>query len=93
MNSFVYIGYIAGIFTSLAFIPQVVKVIKDKNTEGLSLSMYLMFVIGVSLWVTYGFFVHDIPVLITNLVTLAFSFPVLSMIIKDRRSVKNFTEK
>lgn len=91
MNSLIDIGYMAGLFTSLSFIPQVIKVIKDKNTEGLSLSMYLMYVIGVSLWVTYGFFMNDIPVLITNLVTLAFSLPVLIMIIKDRRTVENFT--
>jgi len=48
------LGYMAAVFTTLSFLPQAIKVIKTKNTSGISLSMYFMFTIGVLLWCIYG---------------------------------------
>ena len=41
------VGSIAGILTTLAFVPQVIKVLKTKDTSSLSLGMYSMQVLGV----------------------------------------------
>ena len=48
------IGLLAAILTTIAFIPQVFKVIKTRSSEGLSLTTYLIFITGVSLWLIYG---------------------------------------
>ncbi|MGL4369976.1 MAG: SemiSWEET family transporter, partial [Spirochaetota bacterium] len=45
---------IAGALTTAAFIPQALRIIKTKNTAGLSLSMYIIMCSGLSLWLTYG---------------------------------------
>ena len=86
MNYTMNIGFIAAFFTSIAFIPQVVKVIRDKQTEGVSLSMYLIFVTGVICWIAYGALVHDVAILAANIITFIFAFPVLIVVIKNRRS-------
>ena len=48
------IGFVAAFFTSASFLPQAVMVIRTRRTEGLSLTMYMMFTLGISLWLTYG---------------------------------------
>ena len=49
------IGLIAAAITTSAFIPQVYKVYKEKNSVGISLTMYLIFIVGLSIWLFYGF--------------------------------------
>ena len=47
------IGTIAAILTTLSFLPQAYQVIKTKDTSGISLGMYTMFVLGVFLWIIH----------------------------------------
>jgi mtN3/saliva family protein len=48
------IGSIAAILTTFAFLPQVVCVVKTKDTESIALGMYVMQVIGIALWLAHG---------------------------------------
>lgn len=64
------VGSIAGILTTLAFVPQVIKVLKTKDTSSLSLGMYSMQVLGVFLWLIHGIVIQDIALLVANAVTL-----------------------
>ena len=75
-------GYIAAILTTLSFLPQTVKTIKEKNTEGISLIMYSMFTIGVFMWLVYGLMVSDLPIILSNGVTLALAATILFLKIK-----------
>lgn len=76
------IGYFAAILTTLSFLPQAIKTIKTKDTNGISLIMYSMFTIGVLGWLIYGFIKNDIPIFIANLVTLSLAGVILSLKIK-----------
>lgn len=71
------IGSIAGVLTTLAFIPQVIKVIKTKDTKSLSLGMYSMQVLGVLLWLIHGFVIGDMALIIANAVTFCLSLIIL----------------
>jgi MtN3 and saliva related transmembrane protein len=75
-------GYAAAVLTTLSFLPQAVKTIKEKNTEGISLSMYSLFTIGVLLWLLYGLFMKDIPIIAANGVTFILSATILTLKIK-----------
>lgn len=77
-----YIGFIAAFLTSVSFIPQAIQVIKTKDTSGISLMMYSMFVLGVALWTVHGFIIKDLAVIIANIVTFIFAFIVLAYKIK-----------
>jgi MtN3 and saliva related transmembrane protein len=84
MNIITIIGIIAACLTTLSFLPQTIKTIKEKNTEGISLLMYGMFTAGVFLWLVYGFFTNDLPVFLANLVTLSFALTILFLKLKYR---------
>lgn len=69
MNIFEILGILAAIITTAAFLPQVYKTWKTKDTKALSLTMYISFFIGVSLWIVYGFYLKSIPIIIANVIT------------------------
>ena len=76
------IGNIAAILTTLSFLPQALQVIRTKNTEGISLGMYAMFVLGVFLWSLYGYIIGDMAILVSNIITFTFASVILSYKIK-----------
>lgn len=60
------LGIIAGALTSVAMLPQLVKVIKNKNAEDLSWGMLIVLISGLSLWVWYGFLKDELPIILSN---------------------------
>ncbi|WP_436410341.1 SemiSWEET transporter [Parapedobacter flavus] len=71
------IGIAAGTFTSVAMLPQLVKVLKTRETADLSVATICVLITGVSLWVYYGFLQKEIPIIISN----AFSALVNSILL------------
>ena len=80
------IGFSAAILTTLAFVPQVYQVWKSKSNSGLSLTTYMMFVIGVFLWLIYGIFIDSISMIIANSITVFLSLIIIYFIIKSKKS-------
>jgi len=76
------IGYCAAFLTTAAFIPQAIHSWKTKDLSSISLSMYLMFTIGVAMWLWYGFVTESWPVVIANGITLVISTSILYLKIK-----------
>ena len=64
------IGYVAAIFLSILFIPQVVKTYRTKNVQGISLIFLILEVITCILFITYGILIKDIPVIVANCTAL-----------------------
>lgn len=85
MDITLFIGLFAAFFTTFAFAPQSIKTLRTRNTEGISVVMYIMFLIGVIFWIVYGFQKSDIAILAANLVTLVLATPVLVMTFISRR--------
>ncbi len=67
MDSSEIIGLVAGIFTSVSLLPQLIKTIKEKEAKSLSLSMMLVLITGNSIWIYYGFLKKDLPIISTNI--------------------------
>lgn len=78
------LGYVAGLLTTAAFVPQVVKVWRTRSTRDLSLAMWVMFCTGVALWTVYGFLTRAWPVIAANLVTLGLATFVIGLKIRYR---------
>ena len=72
-----YIGFFAAFCTTIAFLPQAIKVYKTKSTKDISLYMFLIFTIGVLSWLIYGLIINDLPVILANAVTLVLSLFIL----------------
>ena len=64
------IGYFAAILTTSAFVPQLIKTLKTKKADDVSLTTLIMFIIGVLSWIIYGYKISSTPILIANLITL-----------------------
>ena len=80
------IGMSAAILTTLAFVPLVLKVIKLKKTDSLSLSTYVIFTLGVGLWFVYGFFKNSLSMVLGNGITLILSMIILVYIVREKKS-------
>ncbi|MDO5813721.1 MAG: SemiSWEET transporter [Bacillota bacterium] len=76
------IGTIAAILTTLSFVPQAYQVIKTKDTSGISLGMYIAFVIGVFLWIIHGVNIQDYNLIGANAITFIFASIILTYKIK-----------
>lgn len=79
------IGYIAAFLTTGSFLPQVIHTIKTRDTSGISLGMYSMFVSGIALWLVYTIFLENLTMIIANAITLFLASIVLSIKIKNSR--------
>ena len=60
------LGLVAGGITSVAMLPQLIKVLKEKDVQDLSLLMILFLITGLSLWVWYGFIKDELPIILSN---------------------------
>ncbi|MFT5359925.1 MAG: MtN3 and saliva related transmembrane protein [Candidatus Paceibacteria bacterium] len=79
---YMVIGYIAAFCTTVAYIPQAIKIIRTKDTKSISLWMYIVVTIGVLSWLIYGIFIKDTPLVIANFVTFLFTLTILIMKIR-----------
>ncbi|MBD2124151.1 SemiSWEET transporter [Trichocoleus sp. FACHB-262] len=80
------LGLIAGSLTTIAYLPQLIKTWKSKSADDLSWSMLITLCVGIVLWLVYGSYVHDIPVICANIVTLVLSSIILGLKIRYKRS-------
>ncbi|MGB6082716.1 SemiSWEET transporter [Moheibacter sp.] len=60
------VGSAAGILTSVSMIPQLIKVLREKNVEDLSAGMLIVLISGLSLWVWYGIMKGEWPIILSN---------------------------
>ncbi len=78
------IGYVAAILTTVAFIPQALLTWKNKHAHGVSLGMYVIFTVGIALWLIYGICLQAWPMILANTFTLMLALFILAMKIRYR---------
>lgn len=71
------IGLCAGTLTTIAFLPQVIKTWRSRSAGDISLSMLIMFLVGLCLWLLYGIYLQALPVIISNFVTILLNLVIL----------------
>ncbi len=76
------VGLLAATCTTVSFVPQVVQILKTKNTQGISLGMYVLFTFGIACWLVYGFYLNGLPIIIANSITLILAATILIFKIK-----------
>ena len=79
------IGLIAAVCTTFAFVPQVMKVWKTKQTKDLSLRMYSIMFLGILLWLVYGILIDSLSIILANVVTSTLVGTILVYIIKGKQ--------
>ena len=79
------IGYIAALLTTISFLPQALMSIRTKNTDGISLAMYITFTIGVACWLIYGVVISNFVIILANIITLPLTLIILLIKIENTR--------
>ena len=80
------IGIVAGICTALSLLPQIIKVIREKKTQDISLFYLIVLLCGLALWTYYGFLREDLPIIATNIFSMVLNITmiVLEVIYKKK---------
>jgi MtN3 and saliva related transmembrane protein len=76
------LGLTAGLLTTIAYLPQLIKTWKSKSASDLSWSMLITLCTGIILWLVYGAYVQDIPLIAANIVTLVLASVILVLKIR-----------
>ncbi|PKF73713.1 hypothetical protein CW752_13150 [Chryseobacterium sp. PMSZPI] len=79
------LGIIAGALTSVSMLPQLIKVVKEKNVEDISLLMLLVLISGLAFWVWYGFVKDELPIILSNVFAILVNMILLGCYILYRK--------
>jgi MtN3 and saliva related transmembrane protein len=79
MKTVTVLGFVAAFLTTVAFLPQVLHTIRTRSTHDISLKTYVMYSTGLFLWALYGWFIGDLPLIISNVITFGLAATILSL--------------
>lgn len=79
------IGLVAAVFTTIAFIPQVLKIWKKRDASGVSVTMYVIMFIGICIWLYYGIMIDSVAVITANLVSGILQMFIISFALIHRK--------
>ncbi len=82
MDGITIVGFLAAFCTTISFLPQVIRIIKIKETKDISFLMYAILITGIFLWIIYGILKQDMPVIVANIITFVLATTVLILKIK-----------
>lgn len=74
-----FIGALGALLTTICWLPQAIKLIREKDTRALSLTTTLAFTAGVALWLIYGLALQDWPIIAANAVTLGLMGVIIAL--------------
>jgi|HubBroStandDraft_1064217.scaffolds.fasta_scaffold14370_6 MtN3 and saliva related transmembrane protein len=78
-------GVGAMICSTSSFVPQLVKLVRERTAEAVSMRMYLLTVAAFTLWTAYGFFLGSVPLIASNLISLGLSATILVLTLRYSR--------
>lgn len=79
------LGYIAGIIVVISLLPQAVKSWKTKSTKDISLWRYIIYSLGLILWIIYAVIIKNGPVALMNGLGLVLALFILYLKIEHGR--------
>lgn len=76
------LGLTAGVISTIAFLPQLLKTWRSRSAQDLSWSMLIILCTGITLWLVYGIVISDLPVIASNAVLLCLVSVILVLKIR-----------
>lgn len=71
------VGTGAALCSMASFVPQILKIVRERDASSVSLHMYAVTVTGFSLWIAYGVMITSWPVVGSNAICLLLSATIL----------------
>ncbi len=82
MSIEILVSATAATLTTAAFVPQALHIIRYKETRAISLFMYVAFAVGVALWLVFGCLIGNLPIIVSNAITLGLALAIIAMKLK-----------
>ena len=80
------IGLAAAVCTTVAFIPQLVRVWRLRSAREISTIMFSVFSLGTFLWLVYGICLRALPIILANAISLVLALAILALKLRfDRK--------
>ncbi len=73
------IGLAAALFTTTAFLPQVIRAWRTGSTADLSYGTFVTYAIGLAMWLVYGLMIRDTPLILSNGTTFLLALAILGL--------------
>jgi MtN3 and saliva related transmembrane protein len=73
------IGLVAGAITTIAFVPQVVRIVRTRSAYDISWGMFSILALGSALWLWYGIRLDSLPLIATNVITLTLQLAIFAL--------------
>lgn len=86
MNWTQIVGLVAGILTASSLLPQLIKTLRVKKAEDVSIGMLFILMLGLITWIIYGILRDDLPIIATNSFSLALNITMIFLRLKYKRS-------
>ena len=85
MNAVTVVSMFAATLSMVSFVPQAWTVIRSRNTDDISLNMYVITVAGFVAWLSYGILMMQWAIIVQNVICLGLSSFILTMKLLPRR--------
>lgn len=63
-------GFVAGLCSIASFVPQIIKILRERDASSVSLRMYAVTIVGFTCWTTYGALSGSWPITLANAICL-----------------------
>ena len=73
------VGVAAGVCTAVSLLPQIIKMVKEKKAQDISLFYLLVLLCGLGLWTYYGFLKKDVPIIATNIFSMILNIVMIAL--------------
>jgi len=87
MNQITWVGLIASVLTTLAAVPQLIKICKEKKAENISLLWVFILFLGLCAWIYYGILKKDMIIFVSNTIAALINagIAVSAIVYKERK--------
>lgn len=79
MEAWIVLGLLAGMLTTVGFVPQIIKGYRTRRMEDISLVMPILLSMGMTLWLCYGLVLNDLPIIFWNAMALVLNLIIILM--------------
>ena len=87
MSLWTLVGVLASASVVLSWVPQIVRILRTRSAEDISVGLPMLLIVGSALWVAYGVHLDDVIIMTVNSVVLAFN--VFMLVLKRRYGHSN----
>lgn len=86
MDKITLVGIAASILTAISLLPQLIKILKEKKADDVSLGMLLILLAGLTMWIFYGFMIEDKIIIFSNIFSVFINVSVLVLTLIYKRA-------